>query len=523
MPLPMPLISRGCPAYTNDDFSGAFPANHANNATYGATDYWRCAAAPASSANSGVLCQSPGFTVPFPVYLAYDLSGVANLGLSVLHWDQSATTGNYNAQLISQNVSNVPVSYTIDANVAAGGSLPSSGWVTLVTVTNSAPYHSRQHLIDLTGYKWVRLRATSVVGSGGGVNANVALNMDIHRAPLGATDSWFFAGDSITQFAFEYNDQAGLSTIMPQQVANTFPAFFPIWENGGIAGWTATDAQPVLPTWLALFPGQYVALNFGTNDANGGGALVTNFSVTMQSMITAILNAGKIPVIPRIPWGGTAGLLANVPTLNGYIDTLIAANPGCIAGPDLYTYFNANQSLIDSDGIHPTNPTGYNAYRTQWVNWAVANIYRNVLVTTAQSRFKVRAVQTTTAQSRFKVRTKLNTSAQSKFLIQLVNIGPKPYFVTGTQTIIYPRPYSTIASKATVIDESGVLQSTLNCTVTVTFPDNSTATPTVYSLGSGVYSTSYNTKGEGTVNELWVFTDGASGQVEYQNEIVCSY
>lgn len=377
-PTPMPLISRNCPAYTNDDFSGAFPASQACNGIYGGTNYWRCLAAPAGGADSGDL-------VPGPVYLAYDLSGVANLGQCLLHWDQSATTGNYNAQLIGQNCFNIPTSYTIDANVAAGGSLPSSGWVTLVTVTDSAPYHSRQHLIDLSGYKWVRLRASKVVGSGGGVNANVALNMDVHSAPSGATDSWLFTGDSITQFAFEYNDQAGMSTIMPQQIADALPDYFPVWEDAGIAGLTATDVQAVFSTWLALFPGKYVALNLGTNDANQGGAYVTNFSSKMTNMVQQVLTAGKTPIIPTIPWGGTAGLLANVPTLNTEIAAIISANPGTIAGPDLYAYFNANQSLIDTDNIHPTNPDGYNAYRTQWIDWAVASIY------TAQSQYFINA------------------------------------------------------------------------------------------------------------------------------------
>lgn len=367
-PNPMPLISRGVPAYTNDDFSGGFPASNANNSIYGGTNYWRCEAAPAGGADSGTL-------TPGPAYLAYDLSGVANLGEVLLHWDQSAVTGEYNCQLIGHNAFNIPTTYTIDVNAAAGGSLPGSGWVTLATVSSSAPYHSRQHLIDMTGYKWVRIYVSAVTGSGGGVNSNCALNMDVHRAPSGATDSWFFAGDSITQFAFLYSEQGGLSAVMPQQIANALPAYYPVWEDGGIAGWTATDMQPVFATWLALFPGKFVALNLGTNDADQGGVYLTNFSSKMTNMVQQALAAGKTPIIPTIPWGGTPGLLANVPTLNAQIAAIIAANPGTLAGADLYSYFAANQSLIDTDGIHPTNPTGYNAYRTQWVSWAISNIY----------------------------------------------------------------------------------------------------------------------------------------------------
>lgn len=522
MPYPLPLVSRGAPAYTNDDYGGSYPASNANNATYGGTDYWRCIAAPAGGANSGILTQYPAYTTPFPVYLAYDLSGVANLGQVLLHWDQSAVSGQYNPALIGFFAFNTPTSYTIDVNAAPGGSYPTSGWVTKFIVSNSAPYHSRQFLFDMTGYKWVRIYVTAVTGSGGGVNSNCALNMDIHDARLGVSDCWLCTGDSITQFAFEYNDQGGMSAVMPQQINNAFPGFFPIWEDAGIVGWTATDAEAVLAsTWLPMFPGKYVTLNWGKNDATGGGALVTNFSEKMQSMITSILAAGKTPVLPSIMYGSLGA--ANILTLNGQITSLIAANPGCIAGPDLYTAFFNNQGYIDSDNIHPTVPDGYNFYRTQWVNWAASNIYNKVLVTSAQSKYKVRTVLNTPAQSSFKVRTKLRTSAQSKFTIQLSGVGPKPYMVTSVVTKIVPRPFSTINSQATVIDQNNVPQSGLNITVTVTFPDNSTATPTVYTLGNGVYSTTYETKGVGTMEELWVFSDAQGSQIEHQNPIPVSF
>jgi hypothetical protein len=102
-------------------------------------------------------------------------------------------------------------------------------------------------------------------------------------------------------------------------------------------------------------------------------------------MITAALNAGKTVVIPQIPWGGTANLISNVPTLNATITSLIGSNPGCIAGPKLYDYFSTHQSDIDpTDHIHPTDPqlatgNGYVNYRTQWVNWALTNIYNTKL------------------------------------------------------------------------------------------------------------------------------------------------
>lgn len=372
-PSPMPLISRGVPATTNNDFGGSFPASHANDVIYGGSDYWRCDATPAGNANSG--------TLTTPVYLAYDLSGVqaSQRGLVLVAWYNDAATGAYRPDLISNNPNNLATSYTIDVNPALGGTLPTSGWVTKATVTNSSPYHSRQHLIDMTGNNWVRINVTGITGSAG--NNNVSLNMDVHDAHAGTQDSWLVLGDSITQRGFMHDEQGGIGSILPQQIATLFPAYFPVWECGGMGGWTAADAQTNFATFLALFPGKFIMLNFGTNDANLGGTFVTNFQSNMQSMITSALAAGKTVVIPTIPWiNTTAQAQANVLTLNGQIATLIASNPGCIAGPDLYTFFSTHQSDISGDGIHPTDPAlsqgnGYVDYRQQWILWAQKTIY----------------------------------------------------------------------------------------------------------------------------------------------------
>lgn len=374
-PTPMPVISRGVPAYTNDDFSGAFPASHANDSAYGDTDYWRCAQTPIGNANSGTLIA--------PVYLAYDLSGVSTTQRQtvVLAWyNDCPGNGAYDPGVIANPYLNDANAYTIDVNAAAGGSLPGSGWVTKVTVSGST-FHSRQHSFDMTGYNWVRINVTAAIGSAS--NNNVAMNMDIHDAHQGVQDDFIFFGDSITQRAFNHDDRSGTGqgAILPAQINATYPNYFPIWEGAGVGGWTATDLQATFSTWLANFPGRYVALNMGTNDANLAGAYLTNFSSKMTSMVQAVLGAGKIPIIPHIPWGGTANIQTNAPTLNGQIDAIIAANAGTLAGPDLYTYFNANQSLISGDNIHPTDPTGYVAYRNQWLTWAGTTIYAPPITT----------------------------------------------------------------------------------------------------------------------------------------------
>lgn len=519
MPLPMVKISLNAPAYTNDDFSGSFPASNADNSVYGGSNWWRCATTPVGNANSGTLTQ--------PVYLAYDLSGVnvnTRRQVILVWYNDTPGTGAYDPNLIANPYINMPNAYTIDVNAAVGGSLPGSGWITKVTVTNNT-YHSRQHVLDMTGYNWIRMNATAAIGSAS--NNNIAINMDVHDAHLTTQDSWIFYGDSITQRGLDHDDTAGIGNILPAQINASKPQFFPIWECAGIGGYTATDMQAIMAgTFLPMFPGQYVALPLGTNDANGGGALVTNFQSKMQSMVTSILAAGKTPIIPHIPYGKTANIIANGPTINTAIDTLVSSNPGTLAGPDLWAYFQANQTLIDVDNIHMTDPAGYAAYRTQWLNWATANIYNlKNMQTSVQSAYKVRTVLNTDTRTAFKVRTVLKTLMRTHFLIKLTGAGPKPYMVTGVSTKMIARPFSTISSQATVIDSANTPQDTLTASVSVLFPDNSTTSPQVYWLGTGtgLYSTTYNTKGAGAITETWTFTDSAGSTIEHQHKVTCYF
>lgn len=351
-----PVISRNVPAYSSDDCFGTKLASLANDNDYKV--YWRsCNATP---------------SVGTPVTLTYDLSGVASANRKnvIVSWYNDPVTGAYNHTLISVNAYNMPGDYTIDANAAAGGGAPpGGGWVTLATVVGNV-YHSRQHAVDLTGYNWVRLSATSSEGSI--LNTDIALNMDVHDVSSGVADDWIFFGDSITQQAFLHTSDYGGTF---SQVINSFNAsYFPIYESGGIGGFVSADGVSNINTWLGLFPGKFVTLNYGTNDANTNVAAATFFN-NMKTMVDAIIAAGKIPVIPKIPWGCTANLTANVPTLNAKIDDLYSQYPQIIKGPDLYTFFNANQGDISGDCIHPTDPSGYTDYLSQWTSSMETAVY----------------------------------------------------------------------------------------------------------------------------------------------------
>src|SRR5204863_8898863 len=120
-----------------------------------------------------------------------------------------------------------------------------------------------------------------------------------------------------------------------------------------------------------------VAIACGTNDADYCGTASVNPTIFYNdyvSMVQAVIESGKPPIVPKIPWGCTSQILTFVPQLNHQIDALYTTFPQIVRGPDLWAFFGANQSLIGPDCIHPTQ-AGYAALRQQWVNTAIANVY----------------------------------------------------------------------------------------------------------------------------------------------------
>src|SRR5439155_1171983 len=120
-------------------------------------------------------------------------------------------------------------------------------------------------------------------------------------------------------------------------------------------------------------PGRYAGVAYGTNDA-GWNVSPAAFYDNYVVMIQAVLAAGKIPIVPRIPWGCTSNILANVPVLNQKIDALYAAYPQIIRGPDLWAYFQANQSQISADCVHPSDQGDF-GMRRRWADTMLASVY----------------------------------------------------------------------------------------------------------------------------------------------------
>ncbi len=338
-----PVISRDVPA-----FASSGTASDANDDSYDTT--WRSRSTPA--------------------WLAYDLSSVpaAERGRVLVVWYNSSY--NYDHTIIGSYSYNMPEEYTIDVNPAPGGvSPPATGWVTLVTVKGNH-YHSRQHVINMTGNHWIRITVIAVDGAPENYDAN--LKMDVYDATYGATDDWMFYGDSITAGAMGHSTISGVKSFA-QLINARMPNHFPVQEAGGIGYLTSADGAKYIDRWLQLFPGKYVGLSYGTNDANGC-ANADKFYSNYVTIVQAVLKAGKIPVIPHIPWGRTTNIQRCGPVLNAEIDALYRAFPQIIKGPDLWAFFQSNQQLISNDNIHPTE-VGMGAYRQQWANAMLAEVY----------------------------------------------------------------------------------------------------------------------------------------------------
>jgi hypothetical protein len=366
---PNPVISRGVPAFAS---SGT-----------------------ATSAASG------GYQTPWlsggenPAWLAYDLSGVepARRGLVLVFWLDDELR-DYDPRL--NGASNPgPAAYTIDAHAAPGGGAPpaatDAGWVTLVSVTGNI-FSSRQHLVDLAGgaggpFPWLRLRITAF-SSG----TRASLFLDVHDASQGAHDDYLLLGDSINEgwaTHYPYTAEAAGTGLRPGSPSDLMaalrPGRFPLLQAGGTVGAYSTWAKPAsgaagrFDEWLAMFPGRFVSIGYGSNEAyaSWSGSRLDDFQASYQHMIDAVLAAGKTAIVPlTIPYSVSTPIRTFGPAINdrlAVIHGLYAGNPRVIPGPDQWTWLSQHPGYLTADPH--LSAQGYLALRHLWVDTLSANVY----------------------------------------------------------------------------------------------------------------------------------------------------
>ena len=169
-------------------------------------------------------------------------------------------------------------------------------------------------------------------------NNDAAAHVDIYDASRSEADGWLFVGDSITASGMGHERLSAFSTQSFSGQVEQLAGVAPPQENAGMPNWTTLDVARVLPGWLAIFPGRYVTLALGTNDAASGVA-PDQFYLQIDALVRQVIEAGKVPVVPTIPWSRDPYHAARIPALNAQIRRLYESRPEVLEGPDLYALF----------------------------------------------------------------------------------------------------------------------------------------------------------------------------------------
>ncbi|MBR5514552.1 MAG: lysophospholipase [Ruminococcus sp.] len=336
---PNPVISRNCPVYSGK----ASQPTAANDEHYFS------------------FCM-----LPTPDYIAYDLSEVpTDERKQVLAVWYNTSSYDYIGNYKSRNME--PSDYTIEVNAAEGGAYPENGWEIVETVEGNT-LSSRQHLVNMEGYNWIRLNIEKADDESG---KQASINFDIHNVSGGVSDSWLFLGDSITAGGMNNCYGTGFATHI-----NTLDSrYFPIQENGGIGGIRSIDGKENIDRWLSVSHARFVSLAYGTNDCWGNPDSTEEYYDNTKYMIDAVLAAGKIPVLPKIPASTNEDVMNNVPLYNAVIDRLyVEYGDKIVKGPDFSEFLLSSPDYLSGDGVHPSD-TGYAAMREEWARLMYETVY----------------------------------------------------------------------------------------------------------------------------------------------------
>jgi len=340
-----PLISRKVPAFAN----GGTASDGNDDA------YWTAWQADA------------------PCYLAYDLSGVpAEQRQKVIAvWYNDSTYDDIGSYV---NKGQEPVDYVIEINKAAGGSCPNDGWERAVSVSNNR-LSSKQHLVDMKGANWIRIRVTKAEGG------KVKFNFDIHDASQGVFDSWVFFGDSITAGGMGNSWGTSYAAYINRKDSR----YYPVAQNGGIGGIASPHGKAAIEGWLKDSPVKYVGIAYGTNDCWGNPNNINNYYANTKAMIDTVLKLGKVPVLPMIPASTNQDVQPNAKLFNQKIRQLYAEyGDQIVKGPDFEAFFEKNPNLLSSDGVHPSSD-GYEGMRKLWADTMYETVYKNMTVTVQET------------------------------------------------------------------------------------------------------------------------------------------
>jgi lysophospholipase L1-like esterase len=246
-----------------------------------------------------------------------------------------------------------PQDYNI--SVSANSTNGSDGtWRAVVSVQGNQS-RAREHTFGFTGMSWIKM--TVLAAQPHPTQPYVRIDeLEVFDTQLLGEDSFFFSGDSITAIA--YNRFAGDLPSFADDVQSCSPQHYPLTLDGGFGGQNSSGAVQGIAEWLGMLPDMhYWLLQWGSNDALDDVSPEV-FHTNLQTVVTAILDKGDVPILAHIPYStyhNLPGLDTEIQQLNQVIDEVTEATH-LIAGPDFYTLFKTHPRYLSGDGLHPSGP-----------------------------------------------------------------------------------------------------------------------------------------------------------------------
>jgi lysophospholipase L1-like esterase len=206
---------------------------------------------------------------------------------------------------------------------------------------------------------------------------------DIQAFPTG--EYYAAVGDSITLARGGRGYEPTLSDLLTN--SKRFPNTVANW---GVGGATSAGGAKYISYTLSTEPrAKYFLILYGTNDASLPGPVPSgkgkspadlvieesgivvipgyrgSYKDNMQRIVSAILAAGKIPCLAKVPYTTSPSIdISRIREYNVVVDELVAENNIAVTPPDFYTYFQKHPEEIP-DGIHP-NKIGYESMANLW-------------------------------------------------------------------------------------------------------------------------------------------------------------
>jgi hypothetical protein len=242
----------------------------------------------------------------------------------------------------------LPYDYQID--VSPDGTT----WQNVVARTTTN-YRSREAKFTFSGQSHVRFTIPA--------NSTLAYfsAIKIFDVSHGSDDTWLVAGSGPSRAVYNDMVSPGFGHLVNSCRPKYYPALINISDLAGrVSNLLAGLKAPAASNWLALNPDfHFWLLNYGLPEV---GSSVSAFSTNLESAITLLLAANKVPVLAHVQYvapnnGSNIDPTAIVP-FNSAIDQLVSKYK-LLPAPDFYGWFQAHPSELCTSADDGKDPSGF--------------------------------------------------------------------------------------------------------------------------------------------------------------------